>query len=168
MIWGDQRALRHFKSEIEISNDKLFFIKNIVTGSTQAKWYLVQLKMEQSNLIEMRDYGVYRCWWDIRNHKDCTQNRTMECCFLTDIRDMKQDSTLGKTFPVKPLRLKVFVNRYQEYLWYQDDIYLADNRLVRRSQFVTTGRKKLKYPNMIDVKQWKELYKEGWKKGINT
>ena len=32
--------------------------------------------------------------------------------------------------------------------------------------FGTTGRNILKYPNMIDKKQWKELEKEGQKKGI--
>ena len=53
-------------------------------------------------------------------------------------------------------------------MWYEYDIYLADHRLVGPSQSVTTVRNKLKYPNMIDEKQWKELVKKVRKKGINT
>ena len=34
---GDQRSLRQLKSEIESSKEKLFFIRHIVAGSTQAK-----------------------------------------------------------------------------------------------------------------------------------
>ena len=53
-------------------------------------------------------------------------------------------------------------------MWYQDDISLADHNLVGPFQFGTSGRKKLKYPNMIDEKKWKVLEKEGIKKGINA
>ena len=40
--------------------------------------------------------------------------------------------------------------------------------LVNPFQFGKTGIKALKYPNMIDEKQWKALVKEGGRKGINT
>ena len=53
-------------------------------------------------------------------------------------------------------------------MWYQDDIYLAKHRLVEPFQLVTTGRNKLKQPNMINEKQCKELEKEGQRNGINT
>ena len=56
---GEQRALRHIKSEIESSKDKLFFIKHISAGSTQAKWYLVHVDTDQLDFIDMRDYEVY-------------------------------------------------------------------------------------------------------------
>ena len=49
-------------------------------------------------------------------------------------------------------------------MWYQDDISLAEHRLVGTFQFGTTGTKKLKYPDMLDKKQWKELEKELRKK----
>ena len=65
---------------------------------------------------------------------------------------MKQDGTLGKMFPVIPLRVNGFLHRYQIYLWYKDDIPLAENSLVGPFQFGTTGSKKLKYPDMIDKK----------------
>ena len=45
------------------------------------------------------------------------------------------------------------------YVWYQDDVSLAEHRLVGPFQFGTTERKKLKYPNMIDEKQWTEMDK---------
>ena len=58
LIQGDKRALRNLKSEIETSKGNLFFINNIAAGSTQAKWYLVQVNMDQSDPIDMRDYGI--------------------------------------------------------------------------------------------------------------
>ena len=62
---------------------------------------------------------------------------------------MKQDGTLGKMFPVRPLRVNNYLQKYQKYVWYQDEIYLADHRLVGPFQFGETGGKKLKHPNMI-------------------
>ena len=53
-------------------------------------------------------------------------------------------------------------------MWYKGDISLAENKLVGPFQFDTTGRKKLKHPNIIEDKQWKGLEKEEQKNGINT
>ena len=116
----------------------------------------------------MRDYGVYWCLWYIRHHEYCTHHRTLKFILWPDIREMKQDGTLGKMLPVRPLRVNGFLQRYQTYVWYQDDISLVEHSLVCPFQFGTTGRKKLKYPNIIDTKHWKELGKEGQKKVINT
>ena len=70
--------------------------------------------------------------------------------------------------PVRPLRVKVFLQRYQTYAWYQDNISLAEHSMVGPFQLRTTLRNKLKYPNIIGEKKWKELEKEVRKKGINT
>ena len=59
IIRGDQRELIQIKIDIEISNDKLFFIKYMSSGSTHTKWYLVQVDMDQSNPVSMSNYGVY-------------------------------------------------------------------------------------------------------------
>ena len=72
------------------------------------------------------------------------------------MRKILKDGTLGKMWPVIPIRANGFLNKRQGYVWYQDDISLAERRLVGPFQFETTGRKKLKYPNMIDKKQWRE------------
>ena len=53
-------------------------------------------------------------------------------------------------------------------MWIQDDIYLAENRLVRPVQFGIKVIKKIKYHNMIEEKQRRALEKEVRKKGINT
>ena len=53
----DQRALRQIKSYIEISKDDLFFVNHMSTGSTHAKWYLVQVDMDQSVPFSMSNYG---------------------------------------------------------------------------------------------------------------
>ena len=81
---------------------------------------------------------------------------------------MNQDVTLVNVFPVQPLRVNGFLQRYQKYVWYQYNISLAYNRLVGPFQSGTTVRNNLKDPNMIENKQWKELEKEGKNKGINT
>ena len=165
---GDQRALRQLKRKIESSNNKLFFVKHISAGSTQAIIYLVQVDMEQSDPIDMRDYGVYPCRWYIINHKYFTQHRTMECCFWLYIREMKQYGTPGKMILVRPLKVNGFLQRYKIYVWYQDNISLADHSMVGSFKFIKTGRKKLEYPNMIDKRQCKELGKERRKNVINT
>ena len=63
-------------------------------------------------------------------------------------------------FPVGPSKVHNLLQKNQTQVWYQDDISLAEHRLVGPIQFGTTGRKKLKYPNMVDVKQWMEFVKQ--------
>ena len=95
---------------------------------------------------------------------------TVQCnvVFGTEIREIKQDDTLGKMLLVRPVKLNSFLQRYHIYVWYRYDISLAKNRLVWSFQLETTGRNKIKYPNMINKKQWKELEKERRKTYINT
>ena len=81
----------------------------------------------------------------------------MECHFWPVIRTKNQDGNLVKMFPVIPIKVHNLLQKNQTYVWYQYDISLAEHRLVGTFQFGTTGRKKLKYPNIIDVKQWKEF-----------
>ena len=59
-VIGEQRALQLFKSDIEKSKDKLFFIKHRAAGSAQAEFYLVQGGLDQSDPVTMRDYSVYQ------------------------------------------------------------------------------------------------------------
>ena len=75
---------------------------------------------------------------------------------------------LGNMLLVRPSKVHNLLQNNQKYMWYQDEILLSKKRLVGPFQFGKTGRKKLKYPNIIDEKQWKELEKELCKKGINT
>ena len=76
---GDERSLRHLKSEIGILRDKLFLIKHLSAGSTHSKWYLVHVGANQSDPFSMSYYGVYQCRWYIIQHKYLNQHRTMEC-----------------------------------------------------------------------------------------
>ena len=86
LIRGDQRALRLIKGDIEKSKDTIFFIKHRSTESVQSKWYLVQVDMELSYIVEMREYEVYRCRWHIRHHEDGNKNPALECNFCSEIR----------------------------------------------------------------------------------
>ena len=61
--------------------------------------------MDQSDPVTIRDYGVYHCQWYTKHHKDCNKNLTTECHFWFDIREMNQEGTLGKMFPVIPIRV---------------------------------------------------------------
>ena len=111
LIRGDQISLRQLKNKIESSRDKLFFIKNIAAGSSQAKWYLVQVDSYQLDMVSTRYYGVYQLKWYTRHHEDCNQHRTMECHFWMEIREMNRDETFGKMFPVRPLRINGFLQK---------------------------------------------------------
>ena len=79
----------------------------------------------------------------------------MGCRFWTEIRTNNPDGTLGKMFPVIPSKVHNLLQNNQKYVCYQDYVSLANHRLVGPFQFGTTGRKRLKYPNLIDEKQWK-------------
>ena len=149
---GNQREFIQIKSYIEGSKDKHFFIKHRSAGSTQIKWYLLQVDMVQSYPVNIRDYGVYRCWWYIRHLEDFTKRPIIKCCFWPEIREMHQDGTLGRMQPVIPLQVNDLFKERQGCVWYQDDISLAEDRLVGPFQIGTTVRNKLKYPSTIDNK----------------
>ena len=104
----------------------------------------------QSEPADMSNYGVYRCRWYIRQYENCNKYPTMECRFGPEIRTKNQDSTLGDVLPVRPGKVQNLLHKNITCVWYQDDICLADHRLFSPFKFGTTGRKKLKYPNMID------------------
>ena len=67
---------------------------------------------------------------------------------------MNQYGTLGKLLPVIPLRVNDLLQKYRKYVWYQDDISLEKNRLVRPLKFGAAGRNKLKHPDTIKDTQW--------------
>ena len=71
-------------------------------------------------------------------------------------------------FPVIPSKVHNHMQKNHTHVWSQDDISLADHSLVGTFQFGTTGRTIIKYLNMIDEKQCKELDKEELDNGIIT
>ena len=83
----------------------------------------------------------------------------MKCRFWPEIKTKNQDGNLGNMLPVILGKVHNLLKKNQTYVWYQNDISLAKYRLVGPFQFGTTGRKKLKHPDMIDKKQWKVLEK---------
>ena len=88
------------------------------------------------------------------------KNPTMECLFGPEIIKKNQNDMLGKMFQVRPIKVHNLLQKNQTYMWYQYDVSLAEHSLVGTIQLGTTGRKKLKYPNMVDVKQWMEFGKQ--------
>ena len=42
--------------------------------------------------------------------------------FWLDIREIQQDGTIGKVWPVRPLQVNEFLKRRQGYVWYQYNI----------------------------------------------
>ena len=92
----------------------------------------------------------------------------MECRFWAEIITNNQYNTLGKMLSGIPIKLQNLMQNNHTYVCYQDDIFVDEHRLFGLLQFGTTGINKLKYPNMIDKKQWNELVKEGRKNVTNT
>ena len=89
----------------------------------------------------------------------------MVCCFWPEIIIRNQDGTIGKIYPVKPLKLNNLLKKNHICVWYQDEISLADNRLLRPFKTFTTGRNKIKYPNMVEDNHWKALKKRSKEEG---
>ena len=63
----------------------------------------------------------------------------MACIFWPYIKEMQHDGTLGKMWPVIPLKVNNLLNKYQGYVWYQDGIHLDEYSMVGTFQFDTTG-----------------------------
>ena len=109
---GDlERATKEYYNFLKVikkSKDNLPFIKHRASVSSQSKWYLIKVDIYQSDPVTMRDYGVYRCQWYIRHHKDCTKRPIVECRFGPVIREIPQYVKLGKMWTAIPLRSNDF------------------------------------------------------------
>ena len=57
---------------------------------------------------------------------------------------MQQDITLVKMCSMRPIKVSYFLNKYQGYVWFQDDISLAEHSLVGTLKFGITGIRKRK------------------------
>ena len=137
-------------------------------GLKQTNWYLLQVDMDQYKPVAMSNYGVHCCQCYVRQYEECNKYPTMACRFGPEIRKNNHDGMPGKMFPVIASNVNNLLQNNHTYMWYQDNISLAEHRLVGPFQFGTKGRKKLKHPIMVYDKQWKELEKEVRKKGINN
>ena len=67
---------------------------------------------------------------------------------------MHQDGTIGNMWVVITQKVNEFFNKLQVFVWYQYEIYLDEHRLVEPLECGTARRNKLKYPRIIDKKQW--------------
>ena len=124
--------------------------------------------MEKSYPVAMSDYEVYRCCWCIRHHEECTKYPTTGYCFLKEIREKRQDGTLGKMCPVRPLQVNDFLKKNQRFVWYQYDIYLEAQRLLGLFYFGATGSNKMMYQKWLKISirsHWKKKERKG---EINT
>ena len=78
----------------------------------------------------------------------------MEFRLWPEIKTKNQDGALGNMSPVIPSKVRNQLRDNKTYVWYQDDISLEEHRLAGSLQFGTIEINKLKYPKMIDDKQW--------------
>ena len=109
-------------------------------GLTHTKWYLLQVDMDQSGPFFMSNYGLYHFQWNLRKHEYCKKYPTMACRFWTEIRTKNQGGTLVNILLVRPSKAQNLLPKNQTYVCYQDDISLAEHRLVVTFQFGKTGR----------------------------
>ena len=154
IIRGDQISPIQLKSYIERSNYTLFLIKHTYSGSSQAKWYLIQVYMHKSYPVTMRGYGVYHYQWYFIEYEYLTKHPTMRCQFCTETINNNQGVMLGNMLPIKPSSVHNLPQKNHTYVWYQDYISLEDHRLVVPLKFGKTGINQLKFPNIIEYKQW--------------
>ena len=100
------------------------------SGSTQTKWYLVQVDMDQSDPFYMKNYGVYLCRCYIRKYEDCKKISYYEVTFCSEIRTKNWYGTLGKLLPARQSKVHNLLQNNQSCVWYQYYISLDEDSLV--------------------------------------
>ena len=137
---SDRAALRRFQRTIRDSTDKLFFIKYRPTGTLQFRWYLVQVDEDNTNPIAAREFGVYRVRWYIPHHQDLTKRTLAECRWWPEIREQiptTSGARAGKHLPTQPNKAQKLIDTDDTVMWFQDDVHLAEFRLVGPFDFST-------------------------------
>ena len=131
----------------------------------------MQVDLDKSDPIAMEDYGVYRCRWYIRNVEDSTKKTIAECRFWPEIREMKEDGTMGKIVVLRPTKVEAQL-QWQDRVWYQDDISLAEHRLVGPFNFASQRPRRngseMPLLHTVEETYWRELEREGKRKGVDV
>ena len=132
-------AVHQLFDDIKQSKDKLFFIKHQAKSTSQERWFLVQVDMEESDPIVERQLGVYRVRWWIRhasNSKECLQ---CNCRYWLEIHEMA-NRELGAIMVIQPQQVEqLLTEQANHYAWYQLDVNLAENAITGPFDFTPVG-----------------------------
>jgi hypothetical protein len=134
----------------------LFFIKREHHGGQLAKWFLVQVDINETDPQEAVQVGRYHCRWYIRHVDDSFKEKTRFARFWPEVHELR-DGVLGKIVVVRPDKVRKLTEQKKARLaWYQDKVDLVNDRLVGPFDFmpVTTRQRK---QNLIDNEYWAEL-----------
>ena len=101
-------------------------------------------------------YFCYECLWGVQlpvvHHtpRGINQSYHNVISFLFGYYKNESIRQTWKMFLVITIRLNGSLKKHHEYIWYQDDIYLEDHRLVGLLQSRISRGGKLKHPNSIE------------------
>ena len=152
-------TLRGLWKRIQLSKDKLFFIKRQLYGEQSARWYLVQVDLDETDPHAAKQVGRYHCKWYVRHVDDSREMATRNARFWPEIHVIR-DGVLAEMILVRPNKVATFLRDKgrQKYVWYQDEVSLAEDQLVGPFDF-KSGTQDQPRQNRVDSAQWDELLK---------
>lgn len=153
-------VLRNLWRRVRASKDKLFFIKRQLYGEQQARWYLVQVDLDETDPQSALQFGRYHCKWHVRHADDSLKVKTRFARFWPEIH-LVRDGVLAEMVPVRPNKVANLLGGKKtgsRYAWYCDEVDLAEDQLVGPFDFKTATLKDNRL-NLIDQACWSELLK---------
>jgi len=125
-----KQALAQLWTQMETSQDKLYFIQEKDTGEMTATWYLVQVDIEETKRKRAQQIGEYHVRWMIKNDPQAKTKKTRHCAFWPLIRELLPNGYFGAIVMFRPQKaLPILEKKPYKYAWYQREINLAELRL---------------------------------------
>jgi hypothetical protein len=140
--------------DIELSQDKLFFIQRHDTGRPRPEWHLVQVDLDETNPRTAKQNGEYHVKYYIRNYQQSKRRATRACKYWPLIREIRPDGNFGAILMVRPDKVdELLAKRPTSRGWYQREENLATNGLIGPFDFATIDKEN----HRIEPNHWTKL-----------
>jgi hypothetical protein len=125
-----KETLTQLWTQTEASKDKLYFIQEKEAGEMTAKWYLVQVDLEETRRKNAKQLGEYHVRWMIKNAPQAKNKKTRQCSFWPLIKELLPNGYFGAIVMFRPQKaLPILEKKPYKYAWYQREINLAELKL---------------------------------------
>ena len=170
------RSLRALWRRIDLSSDRLFFVKWIPPGVFTAKWRLAQVDLLLSDPRAPLQYGQYTVKWWTPHIDDRKTRPYTECRFMPEVRALRPDGGgFGPLHSVRPDKVAALLLDDTTLHWIQDTIMLAEDMITgpfdfikHRSPMQGPRNKAVSELNRIDPMFWDRLEQQGPTFDIDT
>ena len=137
---SEQDKTKKMFADINKSKDKLFFIRHRVHSTGKHKWYLVQVRLEDTDPTRAKSDGIYQVRFQIRHQQDSNYRLQRQCRHWPETHRLRQDNSFAAIQLVRPDKVEAYLRRNQHsHAAYDLEVNLAKDGIIGPFDFMPAG-----------------------------